>query len=153
MTLSRKLWTELADTMAKVRGRGVAEFVADCDARVLELASRPVLGRHGNRTTEVNGVKFQSKLESDRYRELLLEVQAGAVCWFLRQVPFDVAPRVVYRADFLVLHNRAGIGRDIVTVEDTKGHLTDQARIKIAVVQQRYGITIRILRRADVSRA
>lgn len=110
------------------------------------------LGRHGNRTTVVDGIKFTSQLEADRYRELKLLRASGEVLWFLRQVPFDVATGVVYRADFLVVWNRTGSPQEIVTIEDTKGHLTDTSRVKIAAVEDRYGIKVRLLRRGDVSR-
>jgi hypothetical protein len=109
-------------------------------------------GRHGERTTIVDGIKFRSKLEADRYRELKLLRAGGHVKWFLRQVPFDVSVSVVYRLDFLVCWNRSGIADEVLTYEETKGHLTDASRIKIGVVQERYAIKINILRRADVSR-
>jgi hypothetical protein len=109
-------------------------------------------GRHGERTTIVDGIKFRSKLEADRYRELKNLRRAGEVKWFLRQVPFDVSVSVVYRLDFLVCWNRSGIADETLTYEETKGHLTDASRIKIGVVQERYAIKIKILRRADVSR-
>lgn len=132
MTSRRKLWTA-----ALGGGRG----------------SSAGTGRHGNKITTVDGYRFASRLEADRYRELVLLRHAGQIRWFLRQVPFDVAPGVVYRCDFLVMWNRTGTAEDTVTIEDTKGHLTATSRTKIAVVQERYGITVRILTRADVSRS
>lgn len=116
------------------------------------VLSDRVGGKFANRATVVNGLRFHSRLEADRYRELLQLVAWGQVAWFLRQVPFDVAPGVVYRADFLVVWNRAGTPAEVVTVEDTKGVMTQTSRTKIAVVEQRYGICITILRRADVGR-
>jgi len=109
----------------------------------------PKRERMGNRVTCVDGLKFRSKLEADRYSELKLLRAAGEVKWFLRQVPFDVAPGVIYRADFLVVWNLGGTVEKI-TVEDTKGFLTDTARVKLAVVAQRYGISVQILTRAQV---
>lgn len=109
-------------------------------------------GRHGERTTIVDGIKFRSKLEADRYRELKNLQRAGLVKWFLRQVPFDVSVGVIYRLDFLACWNRPGIADEALTYEETKGWLTEGSRIKIGVVQERYGIKIKILRRADVSR-
>lgn len=111
-----------------------------------------MIGRHGERTTIRDGIKFRSILEADRYSELKLLRLAGTVAWFLRQVPFDVTLGVVYRADFVVVWNRIGTSGEVVTVEETKGHLTDVARIKIAAVEERYSIKITVLRRRDVSR-
>jgi hypothetical protein len=132
MTSSRKMWT------AALKSQG--------------SAPRAEVGQHGNRITHVNGYRFASRLEADRYRELLLLHKAGEVRWFIRQVPFDVAPGVVYRCDFLVVWNRTGTAEDCVSIEDTKGHLTQTSRTKIAVVQERYGVRVRILTREQVSR-
>lgn len=134
MTTSRKMWTD--------------------HLKHQRTASRGAVGRHGNKATVVDGYRFHSKLESDRYRELVLQRLAGEVRWFIRQVPFDVAPGVVYRADFLVVWNRTGTAQgEHVTIEDTKGHLTDTSRTKIAVVEDRYRLKIRVLHRADVRRS
>src|SRR5882762_755454 len=59
--------------------------------------------KYRNRVTEVDGIRFASQLEADRYKELKLLKASGKVAWFIRQVPFDVSPGVVYRADFLVI--------------------------------------------------
>ncbi len=103
--------------------------------------------RYRNHVTHVDGVRFDSRLEADRYCELKLLRAAGEVRFFIRQAPFDIAPGVKYRADFVVSW---ADGR--VSVEDTKGHLTDVSRVKIAAVQERYGIEVTILARADVRR-
>lgn len=141
MASRRQMWTGALKQLGTVEG-------ADAG-----YVPRPGVGRHGNHSTFVDGYRFASKLEADRYRELVLLRSGGAVRWFLRQVPFDVAPGVVYRCDFLVVWNLSGTAEDSVTIEDTKGHLTQTSRTKIAVVQERYGIRIRILTRADVRRS
>jgi hypothetical protein len=104
------------------------------------------------RRTELDGIRFASKLEADRYRELKLLQLAGQVMYTLRQVPFDVATGVVYRLDFLVVWNRSGNPCDVITYEDTKGRLTEVSRLKIAAVQDKYKIRITLLGRKDVSR-
>jgi hypothetical protein len=118
-----------------------------------QCTAGPKTGRvKGARATLVDGIKFPSKLEADRYRELKLLRASGAVLYFLRQVPFVVAPGVGYRCDFLVVWDRIGTPHETITVEDCKGHLTGESRIKIAAVQDRYGIKIKLLSRKDVSR-
>jgi hypothetical protein len=104
------------------------------------------------RATYVDGIRFASKLEADRYRELKLLQLAGDVLYTLRQVPFVVATGKVYRLDFMIFWNRSGTPAEVVTYEDTKGRLTEVSALKIAAVQDRYGITIKLLRRKDVSR-
>ncbi len=115
-------------------------------------AANPLLQARGqtkyrNHVTIVDGLRFDSRLEADRYLELKLLRAAGDVRFFIRQAPFDIAPGVKYRADFVV-----SWASGEVTVEDCKGHLTDVSRVKIAAVQQLYGIEVRLLARADVRR-
>lgn len=109
-------------------------------------------GKYRNRVCYVDGIRFGSHLEADRYCELTMLKAAGAVLWFTRQVPFDVAPGVVYRCDFLVAWNRSGLPGECLTVEDTKGHMTQTSRVKLAVVEQRHNLTVTLLRRDQVSR-
>jgi hypothetical protein len=104
------------------------------------------------RATIVDGIRFPSRLEADRYRELKLLQLAGDVLYTLRQVPFVVATGKVYRLDFMIIWNRSGTPHEVVTYEDTKGRLTEVSALKIAAVQDRYGIKIKLLRRGDVSR-
>ena len=138
----RAAWSEYVGKLARSGSTGV-----------LQLRREPPRAtKYGNRPAFVDGIRFGSKLEADRFRELLLLQRAGHVLWFIRQVPFDVAPGVVYRTDFLVVWNRAGSAGDNVTVEDTKGVLTAVSRVKIAAVEHRYGFKVQLLRRADVSR-
>jgi hypothetical protein len=103
--------------------------------------------KYGNQRAARDGVRFDSLLEADRYSELKLLQMGGAVRYFLRQVPFEVAPGVKYRCDFLVFPVE---GREVI--EDCKGVLTSTSRTKIAVVQARYGIEVKLLTRKDVRR-
>lgn len=128
----RKDWTAYAD-------RRSAGF---------SIAPRPITpkrSKYGNVRTIVDGHKFHSKLEADRYCELKLLQKAGAILYFLRQVPFDIAKGVIYRCDFLVVSTSG------IEVEDTKGYMSEVSRIKIAAVEERYGIKVRILSRKEVS--
>jgi len=113
----------------------------------------PKTGRvKGAKVTRRDGIRFASKLEADRYSELKLLQKAGEVEYFLRQVPFDVATGVTYRLDFLVVWARQGADGTCVSLEECKGFLTEVARVKLAAVQDRYGVHIRVLKRADVRR-
>jgi len=117
--------------------------------------------KYGARATVRDGIRFASRLEADRYSELKWLQREGAVRFFLRQVPFDVAEGVRWRADFVVFWKATGgffsdappFAPQVpacVTIEDTKGHLTDASRVRIKVVEGRYNLRVRILRRADV---
>jgi len=54
--------------------------------------------------TITQGIKFGSTQEARYYENLLLRVKAGEVVVFLRQVPFYLPGRVVYRCDFEEFH-------------------------------------------------
>ena len=146
---ARRQWTELAE---RTRVTACKRSGNHATTRALEALAGVAVTKLRNRATVVDGIRFPSKLQADRYRELKLLVAAGKVLYFVREVPFDVGGGVVYRADFVVVWNLTGPPATVVTVEDTKGHLTETSRVKIAVVQERYGIKVRLLRRGDVSR-
>src|ERR1035437_6900868 len=58
--------------------------------------------KHHNIICEFEGIRFQSKLERDYYKNNLLpRYKRGQVKWFLLQVPFSCGGGVKYRADFL----------------------------------------------------
>jgi hypothetical protein len=134
--MSRRDWEGYISKLARVYDPTmVANRMADL--------RRPA--KYCNRVTVVDGIRFHSKLESDRYRELVLLKTSADVKWFTMQVPFRI-PGGLYRADFLIVWRTLAI-----TVEDTKGYVTPACKLKIASVQDKYGISIRLLRREDVS--
>lgn len=69
----------------------------------------------------VDGIKFHSKAEADRYRWLKILERSGIIADLRRQVPFVLIPKsvhgraVTYRADFV--YRKAG--REVI--EDVKG--------------------------------
>lgn len=134
--VSRRLWTDHVQHLEEAQRLGIPTQEA-----------QPT--KYRNCRTVVDEIRFASKLEADRYRELKALKASGEVLWFLMQVPFIVAPGVLYRADFLVLWNDRPPG---FSVEDCKGFMTPTSRVKIAAVQERYNLRITILTRSDVSR-
>jgi hypothetical protein len=99
--------------------------------------------KYRNVPTEVDGKWFASKLEANYYKQLKNLWTLGSIAWFTRQVPFDLPGGVKYRADFLVvdIHGK-------LRVIDCKGKMTDTSRIKIAQVEEIYGIKIELVRKA-----
>lgn len=98
--------------------------------------------------TIVDGIKFDSKKEAERYSELKLLEKAGKIQNLELQVeyelipPFKSAGRVIerackYRADFRYTENGETI------VEDAKGLRTEAYKIKRKLLSWRYGIIIR----------
>ena len=96
--------------------------------------------------TEVDGIKFASKLESARYKQLKLLESAGAISDLKLQVEFQVFKGYInpdtgektrsttYVADF----SYTDIENHLQVVEDTKGVETPDFRLKWKLVQSQY---------------
>lgn len=172
----RKLWTDALERAAgRVPGATVMRTAEGGGALLVQKGQEvaavrelvrenlaglsPTRSKMGNRVVTTDGRRFDSALEADRYLELKALRLAGVVNYFLRQVPFEIAPRVRYRVDFFVVWNapqpavpEERCGLTMLTYEDTKGFLTETARVKLAAVRELYGVHVRLLRRADVKR-
>ena len=96
--------------------------------------------------TEVNGITFDSKLESERYEQLLWLERAGEITDLILQPEFQVFRGYVnpdtgekkkstfYIGDFQYVD----IQNHKVIVEDTKGMETPEFRLKWKLVQSQY---------------
>lgn len=103
--------------------------------------------KYGNRKTEVDGIRFDSKKEAERYCELKLMQRAGIIHDLMRQKPIEIIPKndrfraCYYVADFVYTTHD---GREVI--EDVKGYRNGQAYqlfvIKKKLVYERYGIEI-----------
>ncbi len=103
--------------------------------------------RHKYRATPVmlNGIRFDSKREAQRYLQLLMLQRAGDIADLELQPEFVIAtkPRKrVYRADFR--YTETGTGATVV--EDVKGFDTETSRLKRALVFDQYGIEVQIIK-------
>ena len=87
--------------------------------------------------TELDGFKFASKKEGKRYEELKILQTNGDVIFFLRQIPFYLAPGTKYVCDFQVFWKDG-----TVTFEDVKGYKTSEYKTKKKMVEYKYPITI-----------
>lgn len=116
-----------------------------------QTISRSTTRKYHNQITEIDGERFDSKKEANRWCELKLMEKAGLITGLSRQVRFELVPSqrdadgklvarsVSYIADFVYSEG------DTPVVEDVKsdGTRTDVYRIKRALMYQRYGIQIR----------
>lgn len=97
--------------------------------------------KYHSRPTVVDGIRFASQREANRYQELLYLLQAGSIQDLVLQVryPLLVAGQkvAVYVADFVY---RAD---DQDVVEDAKGVRTPVYRLKAKMFQAQYGYAIR----------
>lgn len=99
--------------------------------------------KYNNQKTVVNGIRFDSKREANRYCELLLLARTGEITNLQRQVRYALIPKqdgeraCDYVADF-VYTDKAG--RTIV--EDVKGARTDVYKLKRKLMKWVHGITV-----------
>lgn len=87
--------------------------------------------------TEVDGIKFSSKSEAKRYKNLMLLQASGEVLFFLRQVPIHLPGNTKYVLDFLIFWANGD-----VTFEDVKGMKTPMYILKKKQVEALYPISI-----------
>jgi hypothetical protein len=98
-----------------------------------------------NRTVEIDGVKFQSKKEGDYYLSLKLQLQAGMIAGFDKQVPFQIIVNEVkvfkYIADFVVYHKDGR--REVIDVKGYRGGSTYAIfRLKKKCVEAQFCVKI-----------
>lgn len=87
--------------------------------------------------TEVDGIKFSSKKEAKRFRELRLLEKSGELLFFLRQTPWHLPGNVKYLSDFFCFWKD-----QTATIEDVKGMRTPMYILKKKQVEAIYGIAI-----------
>lgn len=104
--------------------------------------------KYGNKKVVVDGIKFDSKKEAARYKELCLLERAGTIQNLKTQVKFVLIPsqkgengKVIerecsYIADFVYRQNGQ------IIVEDTKGFRTKDYIIKRKLMLYVHGIKI-----------
>jgi hypothetical protein len=106
--------------------------------------------KYGNRKTTLNGVKFDSQKEAQRYATLRLLERAGRITNLQCQVKFVLIPaqrdergkllerECSYVADFVYFD--FALGREVV--EDAKGYRTDTYKLKKKMMLWVHGIQI-----------
>jgi len=100
-----------------------------------------VVRKYKSEPQTIDGKKFDSKKEARRYRELLLLQRAGKISGLRCQVSFTLVVNEVhicrYIADFVYFED----GKKIV--EDVKGFLTKEYKLKRKLMKAVHGIIIR----------
>ena len=102
--------------------------------------------------TDADGTVFGSKAELKRWKQLQLLERAGEISNLRRQVPFPFAS-----PDGLVVKSKAGTTLKYVAdhvymdksgvthVEDVKGFQDKLSKLKIALVEAIYGVTVELV--------
>ncbi len=103
---------------------------------------------HAQKTT-INGITFDSKLEAERFRQLMLLEKAGKIYALRLQPEFQILHGYInaktgekikstyYIGDFEYIE-KGDNGENEVIVEDVKGVETDSFRIKWKLVRRAY---------------
>lgn len=107
--------------------------------------------KYGNTKTELNGIKFDSIRERNRYIQLHAMEKSGLISELKLQPAYKLKAKIVskgfpngreltYRADFSYIEN------GVLVVEDVKGVETDVFKIKRALVKFFHDIDVKIVR-------
>jgi hypothetical protein len=87
---------------------------------------------------EVDGIKFPSKKQARRWRELQILQRAGEINQLIPEVSFPIGGGHRMRVD--ALYRRVSTGETVW--EDTKGHVTPEWKLKRDIAEKLYGIKI-----------
>ena len=108
--------------------------------RVLTGQAKPKPAKYRNKPQVVDGERFDSKKEAQRWHELQLEWRAGRISRPRRQVAFSLSVNGEhvgkYVADFVYVRDGERV------VEDTKGARTELYRLKRKLMLACHGILV-----------
>ena len=99
--------------------------------------------KYRNKKTSVDGIRFDSKREANRYMELKLLERAGIIKGLKRQEPYILINKssygraIKYVADFVYYED------DKLVVEDVKGVKTPVYKLKKRLMAERFGIEVK----------
>lgn len=116
--------------------------------------------KYHNTKTVADGIKFDSKLEAERYAQLKILERAGVIRDLELQPSFELLPsfrkngktwrKTVYKADFRYILTDG----DRIIIEDVKGStavITDVFRLKQKLFEYKYPeLSIKIVTRKDM---
>lgn len=95
--------------------------------------------KYGNRKTQVDGITFDSKHESEVYAELKLRQRAGEIAALAMQVRFRLGERIEYAADFVVID---AAGAHVIDAKSEATRRDKVYRIKKKLMWEKWGIEI-----------
>ena len=100
--------------------------------------------KYNARATEVDGINFDSKKESERYLELKILENQGKIKYLRRQARFELQPSykkngktiraIYYIADFVYFDK----AKKKMIIEDTKGFRTEVYKLKKKIFEYKY---------------
>ena len=106
--------------------------------------------KYRNVKSTLDGIVFDSKAEAHRWGELTLLQRAGEISDLKRQVPYMLVPAVRLGTrmkpamklivDFQYRDQHTGK----LVLEDTKGVVTTEFRLKLHLLKDKYGLEVRL---------
>lgn len=138
---------ELTNLRARVDGTRTAREMRDRPAERQKRAQK-----YGNTKVVDSGITFDSKAEHKRWQYLVLLQRAKEIRNLRLQVPFELIPAqarpgggkeraTVYIADFVYLDRKG-----VQVVEDVKGAVTPEFRLKRKLMLHVHGIEVKEVR-------
>jgi glycyl-tRNA synthetase (class II) len=132
--------------MTRFTEADLAKFQANSGRKMPASTPSKKTPKYRNKPVTVDGIRFDSKLEANRFNELCMLKASGHIEWFLRQVPIDCGGGVIYRADFMIKWRTTMLMPANVTFEDTTGVMTQAKTNKIKQVKALHGIDVIIVK-------
>lgn len=112
----------------------------DCLGGLVPL--NPKRHKYGAKAVDVDGIRFASKKEANRWFELKTMLASGMISELKRQVAFDLVVNGIkvakYISDFVYVEDGAQI------VEDAKGVRTAMFRLKAKLLKACHGIEVKL---------
>lgn len=128
-------------TIQDLKASKVAGINPQLFEKVEELPAKK--SKYGNSETEVDGIKFDSKKEAKRYRELLLMQKAGEIGLIRRQVEYELNPGGTHSLKYLADFEYYILATGEKVTEDVKGYRTREYKKKKRLMKKVHGIVIK----------
>lgn len=114
------------------------------DTHKPDVGQNKRFGKYNAQRTEYNGIVYASKHESRTAQDLDLQIKAGEIDFYLRQISFPL-PGCVYRADFVTFKCSNGFELNMVNysewkikVVESKGYPTPEWKRKLKLFKATY---------------
>ena len=113
--------------------------------------------KYKNEKVVIDGIKFESKLEAERWKQLNLLQKAGTIKDLRRQIKFELQPS--YKKNDIVIHSinyvadfvYYDVNKKGFVVEDTKGFKNDVYKLKKKIFEYKYPeLEIKEIRKEDL---
>ena len=109
--------------------------------------------KYKNKRVEYSGYKFDSIAEKDRFIELRMLENKGYIKDLKLQVPFVLISKSEYGRDVRYIADFTYYIDKELVVEDVKGVLTKEYKLKKRLMQEKYHITIQEVKHGKIAKS